>query len=530
MKRKFKAFFLSSVLLLTGCQPGIIDDELTDNPGGDHENPEPEIPEEFDTKEFLLETLHGDLALDFDLTKSQINTSTQEETNFVDTKMKTFIGEDEFWNYEEQNGVILNEAHYFKNAEGEAVTRKPNITNTELSEETMMDYETYEDQIFDDKYASPFKDIKEDSFKITDNRFEVDLNKFDKEYLQTLFTVYGGEVTELVFTVDEEDKKVNFAFIAEYDVGYGDILVNFEASGELTTKEVLGVRRVALLDKTEEHTLIDEKINLLKNQDHEFTYTLIDPDTNKVSEIYDVSVTKDMVFISHNEDGLVSEYGYMNTENGLVSFEVRKENDKVYFDGTGKAIAGQKVQQYLNNFLPSAIVEDNASSIDEETFEMLIEDDKMIIDYDYSYGLWRVNLVVDTFENAAIPYDNYEYVEFSDPTSWAELDFYSDLVDLLGSEERVNELPFIYPDLGYTFDMIMAELDMGTLMGEFSSEETASQALSGYIMDLVGAGFFVSMDDMNTYEKEYPEFTLQVEPQVDGTDFTLYLTLVRSES
>lgn len=154
----------------------------------------------------------------------------------------------------------------------------------------------------------------------------------------------------------------------------------------------------------------------------------------------------------------------------------------------------------------------------------------MIIDYDYSYGLWRVNLVVDTFENAAIPYDNYEYVEFSDPTSWAELDFYSDLVDLLGSEERVNELPFIYPDLGYTFDMIMAELDMGTLMGEFSSEETASQALSGYIMDLVGAGFFVSMDDMNTYEKEYPEFTLQVEPQVDGTDFTLYLTLVRSES
>ena len=77
MKRKFKAFFLSSVLLLTGCQPGIIDDELTDNPGGDHENPEPEIPEEFDTKEFLLETLHGDLALDFDLTKSQINTSTQ---------------------------------------------------------------------------------------------------------------------------------------------------------------------------------------------------------------------------------------------------------------------------------------------------------------------------------------------------------------------------------------------------------------------------------------------------------------------
>ena len=31
----------------------------------------------------------------------------------------------------------------------------------------------------------------------------------------------------------------------------------------------------------------------------------------------------------------------------------------------------------------------------------------------------------------------------------------------------------------------------------------------------------------NVYEKEYPEYTLQVEPKVDGADFTLYLNLVR---
>ena len=56
MKRKFKAFFLSSVLLLTGCQtPGIIDDDPTHKPGEDEEKPEPEKPiEEFDAKKFLF--------------------------------------------------------------------------------------------------------------------------------------------------------------------------------------------------------------------------------------------------------------------------------------------------------------------------------------------------------------------------------------------------------------------------------------------------------------------------------------------
>lgn len=316
MKRKFKAFFLSSVLLLTGCQtPGIIDDDPTHKPGEDEEKPEPEKPiEEFDAKKFLFEKLQGDLALDFELTKYQLDTKTQEESNFEDTLMKTFIGDGEYWNYEEQNGVILNEAHYFKNSEGKAVTRKPNITNTEILEETVMNYETYEDLVFDDKYVSPFKEVKEDTFKISDTRFEVDLTKFDTEELQSLLTVYTGEVTALLFTVDEEKEVVNFAFEAEYDPGYNDTLVKFEASGTLTSREELGVRTIALFDKTAAHAEIDEKIELLKNQDHEFTYTLIDPDNNEVSEIYDVSVTKDMVFISHNEDDVTSEYGYMNTE------------------------------------------------------------------------------------------------------------------------------------------------------------------------------------------------------------------------
>ena len=60
-----------------------------------------------------------------------------------------------------------------------------------------------------------------------------------------------------------------------------------------------------------------------------------------------------------------------------------------------------------------------------------------------------------------------------------------------------------------------------------SSEEIASDAQFDYTMDLIMAGFMMNMEDANVYEKEYPEYTLQVEPKVDGADFTLYLNLVR---
>ena len=227
-------------------------------------------------------------------------------------------------------------------------------------------------------------------------------------------------------------------------------------------------------------------------------------------------------------EGLKSD-GYLEgekVENKLIDFSM----SSAFFtsdEGAWKLHLGQGLGEYLDNFLPSTIIEEDGSSIDEETFEMVIEENKMTIDYDYSFGLWHINLVVDKFENAANPYPNFELVEFSDPTSWAELDFYNDLVSLLGSEERVNELPFIYPDLGYSNAIIIPDFDIGTLIGEFSSEEVASDVQFDYTMDLIMAGFMMNMEDANVYEKEYPEYTLQVEPKVDGADFTLYLNLVR---
>lgn len=70
---------------------------------------------------------------------------------------------------------------------------------------------------------------------------------------------------------------------------------------------------------------------------------------------------------------------------------------------------------------------------------------------------------------------------------------------------------------------------MGTLIGEFSSAELASDTQFDYTMDLMMAGFMMNMEDMNVYEKEYQEYTLQVETKVDETKFTLYLTLVRPQ-
>ena len=73
--------------------------------------------------------------------------------------------------------------------------------------------------------------------------------------------------------------------------------------------------------------------------------------------------------------------------------------------------------------------------------------------------------------------------------------------------------------------MIFPEMATGTLMGEFSTEEKASDAQSDYTVDLIMNGFMMSMDDVNVYEKEYDDYTLQVETVVKGTDFTLYLTI-----
>ena len=135
---------------------------------------------------------------------------------------------------------------------------------------------------------------------------------------------------------------------------------------------------------------------------------------------------------------------------------------------------------------------------------------------------------VTSFVGAKIPYDDYEIVHFTNPTSWAKVDFYEDLVALLGSEERVNDIPFVYPDLGWTLPMVFPDMGMATLIGEFSNEEAASDAEFGFMMDLMMNGFMMSESSLTAYEKNYGDMIVEVEAVADGTDFTININVRKS--
>lgn len=561
MKKAIKTLFILSTFLLTGCQPeSTPTPDPTPGPVEDEEKPNEENPgegepviEEFDAGEFLLETLKGEIGLSMNFRKAQVNLDTGIETNPEDTILKTYLGSDEYFNQEIKDGEVIEETHYFKNEEGVAVTRKPSFDNSELIDTPVMD-NTYEDAVFDDNYLSPFKDLSLSDFTAQDDlTFVLNISVFNSEYIHSVCTMYSGNLTSLIFKVDKENKKVNFEYVAEFSYEGNPNIVRYTGEGSFVSKEKIGITEVKLFEKTAESQLIDDKLALLNKQEHAFKYTIIDPDDNSVNKTYEVIVNSDIVYIKLTKDGVTSEYGFMDTEEGYIDFDVVKDGDKVQFVAKNKATQDKTVEDslvdfsmageffifkdgqyylrsnlglndYLDRFLPSTFIDKDTYSVDEETFKMDISDSSMKIEYDYSYGLWHKVIEVTSLEGAKIPYNDYEIVHFTNPTSWTEVDFYDDLVKLLGSEERVNDIPFVYPDLGWTFPMVIPDFGMATLMGEFSSEEVAKEAELDFTTDLVINGFMIN-DSLDAYEKDYGDMIVEVEAVADGTDFTINISV-----
>ena len=563
MKKAIKTLFILSTFLLTGCQPestptpdptpGPVEDEEKPN----EENPGKEEPviEEFDAGEFLLETLKGEIGLFMNFRKAQVNLDTGIETNPEDTILKTYLGSEEYFNQEIKDGEVIEETHYFKNEEGVAVTRKPSFDNSKLIDTPVMD-NTYEDAVFDDTYLSPFKDLSLGDFTVQDElTFVLNISVFNSEHIHSVCTMYSGNLTSLIFKVDKENKQVNFEYVAEFSYEGNPNIVRYTGEGSVVSKEKIGITEVKLFEKTAESQLIDEKLALLNKQEHAFKYTIIDPDDNSVNKTYEVIVNSDIVYIKLTKDGVTSEYGFMDTEEGYIDFDVVKDGDKIQFVAKNKATQDKTVEDslvdfsmageffifkdgqyylrsnlglndYLDRFLPSTFIDKDTYSVDEETFKMDINDSSMKIEYDYSYGLWHKVIEVTSFEGAKIPYDDYEIVHFTNPTSWAEVDFYDDLVTLLGSEERVNDIPFVYPDLGRTFPIVVPDMGFAQLTGEFSSEKAASDAEFGFMMDLMMNGFMMSESSLTAYEKDYGDMVVKVEATADGVDFTIYISLL----
>lgn len=564
MKKHLNKLLLLSLLVLTGCGDTTTTssletttkDTLTTTQTNLDSSSITSSKAEINKDEVLLNKLHSELSMSFTLTIETVNKETDEAINPETFNTITYIGENEYLNEEyDSNNNLTNTCHRFKDSEGYSVIKEINVDNTQIIEEREMNYETFEDQVYDEKYKNPFLNISIDDFnKERLNEYTLNLTNFDKTYLQTIFTQYYGELNSLVFLVGD-NQNINFSFISNYDPGdYSSTYYRYTANGSLLNKEDIDIPEIKLFEKSEASNILKEKINILKKQEYQFTYTIIDPDDNNISEVYEVIVNKEIYLITHTEDNITSQYGALDTENGLVEFDVLKENDLVKFLARSNPIPGRNVintlndfkmaseffyldnnsykihqglnlSKHLSHFLPSTFIRDDSNSIDEKSFIMNIENDSIEINYDYSYATWHMNLTIDKLQGAVIPYQDYEIIYPTIPQSWSEMDFYQDLVSLLGNEERVNELPFIYPDLGWDITTIFPDFGFATLMGTYSTAELASDEQFNYTMDLMMAGFMIG-DDLESYEKAYDDCTVVVSTAVDECDFNLYIDII----
>lgn len=545
MTKKLKKYLLLvPIILLTACNQQTTSSSST----------KPQIE---DVPQHILETLKGDLALEIDLEKSSIDKETDVKSNVEQTKMKTYISRDEYWNYEYTDEKVINESHYFKNDAGNVSEKHISMDNQSIIEEEVLLYG--ETTVFSTQYYNPFQNLTKSRIqKINDTTYTIaDLTDTELEAIHGQLTLYYGKIATLDIIVDKNGAIDSLTYEAYYDYGdYATYLISYEFTCHFTTKQDLGVKEIKVKSHEDYHNALQEKLDLLKNQDYAFTYTKIDPEGIYEDEIFQVVVNKDIIYVHHTENEVTDEYGYMNTVDGFVEFVVEKEGDTVYFNALGKEDPSKNVSDllvdfeltadvfafdginyyletgyglysYLDHFLPNQGIDglDDANSVDDGSLTLTLNEDQMNLNYTTSGNLWEINVTVTQFNNAKIPYDNYVYQPFSNPTSWEEMgDFYTDLLEMM-DESLIAEIPFYYPENGWDTAMVMSFMNTAMLNVDFSTAEEADDVCFDYIMDLIMSGFMMSETDMDTYEKSVGDKTIAISAYCNENTFNLYIVV-----
>lgn len=545
MTKKLKKYLLLvPIVLLTACNQQTSSSSST----------QPQIE---DVPQHILETLKGDLALEIELEKSSIDKETDVKSNVEQTKMKTYISSDEYWNYEYTDEKVINESHYFKNAKGNVSEKHISMDNQSIIEEEVLLYG--ETTVFSTQYYNPFQNLTKSRIqKINDTTYTIaDLTDTELEAIHGQLTLYYGKIATLDIIVDKNGAIDSLTYEAYYDYGdYATYLISYEFTCHFTTKQDLGVKEIKVKSHEDYHNALQEKLNLLKNQDYAFTYTKIDPEGTYEDETFQVVVNEDIIYVQHTENEVTDEYGYMNTVDGFVEFVVEKEGDTVYFNALGKEDPSKNVSDllvhfdlsadvfafdglnyyletgyglynYLDHFLPNQGIDglDDANSVDDGSLTLTLNENQMNLNYTTSGNLWEINVAVTQFSNAKIPYDNYIYQPFSNPTSWEEMgDFYTDLLEMM-DESLIAEIPFYYPENGWDTAMVMSFMNTAMLNVDFSTAEEADDVCFDYIMDLIMSGFMMSETDMDTYEKTIDTTTISISAYCNENTFNLYIVV-----
>ena len=545
MTKKLKKYLLLvPIILLTACNQQTTSSSST----------KPQIE---DVPQHILETLKGDLALEIDLEKSSIDKETDVKSNVEQTKMKTYISRDEYWNYEYTDEKVINESHYFKNDAGNVSEKHISMDNQSIIEEEVLLYG--ETTVFSTQYYNPFQNLTKSRIqKINDTTYTIaDLTDTELEAIHGQLTLYYGKIATLDIIVDKNGAIDSLTYEAYYDYGdYATYLISYEFTCHFTTKQDLGVKEIKVKSHEDYHNALQEKLDLLKNQDYAFTYTKIDPEGIYEDEIFQVVVNKDIIYVHHTENEVTDEYGYMNTVDGFVEFVVEKEGDTVYFNALGKEDPSKNVSDllvhfdlsadvfafdglnyyletgyglynYLDHFLPNQGIDglDDANSVDDGSLTLTLNENQMNLNYTTSGNLWEINVAVTQFSNAKIPYDNYIYQPFSNPTSWEEMgDFYTDLLEMM-DESLIAEIPFYYPENGWDTAMVMSFMNTAMLNVDFATAEEADDICFDYIMELIMSGYMMSETDTDTYEKTIDTTTISISAYCNENTFNLYIVV-----
>lgn len=174
MTKKLKKYlFLVPIVLLTACNQQTSSSSST----------QPQIE---DVPQHILDTLKGNLALEIDLEKSSIDKETDVKSNVEQTKMKTYISSDEYWNYEYTDEKVINESHYFKNAKGNVSEKHISMDNQSIIEEEVLLYG--ETTVFSTQYYNPFQNLTKSRIqKINDTTYTIaDLTDLELEAIWTI--------------------------------------------------------------------------------------------------------------------------------------------------------------------------------------------------------------------------------------------------------------------------------------------------------------------------------------------------------
>lgn len=473
MEKKFSCFFALLAVVLAACSPTDNNTTTTTTPGGDSSsNTDTTTSTSHVTNlENVLQKLAvTNLGLLQELVYQEISVTTSAVENEIITNVDYYIDTNEYYMSEYNETTIYALEHYFKDENGDVSTK-------ELSKDNTVAVTSYEGMKFDESFINPFMLVNVEDLKLVDNGVLVENDDFNS--LVYLLCGYDFSIESVLVQVDENDNPTKLIITSTLDDTYASdygVYIKNTLTGTFASKETVNVPTIEPGFATEDHKRLKAAFDKLKAGNYTLSYHDIDFDGEYPVDITAV-VTNTATLININGG---EEHGYLDTDKGLVEFEVDKTGETPIMRGTtlpddSKTVAkdvlspfdfAPEVFTYLGNnrftlplslslyeeaanITPDAFFGDNASLMVFGTYFVTLKDDGSIqFDYMWEIPGWNyggvTTVIADNFGKATFPYDINSQYEEMQPENWYQFspDFATKLNALIGD---YNKVPFYKP-------------------------------------------------------------------------------------